>query len=123
MAPKKKYETPDELRRVVYAYFDKCRNSGVFPDYAGMKIAIGIKSEETIKEYCKDPEFKEVFDEAKLGRESYLVRTMTSDNKRAQGCMNALKQPINGGYSDKMLDNGPQKIVIEWSGIGENAYK
>jgi hypothetical protein len=48
---------------------------------------------------------------------------MTKSNKLAQGCLNALKQEANGGYTDKPVDNGERKLVIELKGIGENAYK
>lgn len=119
----RKYETPDDLRAAVEAYFKKTESRGEFPDYAGMKLFIGIRSEETIKKYCEIDGFKDVFDDAKLRRESFLVRRMTNNNKLAQGCMNALKQEINGGYSDKPADNGDRKLVIELKGIGENAYK
>ncbi len=119
----KKYATADELRKAVELYFAKTEGRGEFPDYAGMKIFLGIKSESTIKSYCQIPEYADVFDEAKLRRESYLVRLMTKDNKRAQGCLNALKQEVNGGYTDRPVENTERKLVIELKGIGENAYK
>jgi len=88
-----------------------------------MKLAIGIKDDATINEMCKNPDFKDIFDWAKLRRESFLVRTMSRDNKRAQGCYNALKQSQNGGYVDKPVDTGERKIIIDLAGVGENAYK
>ena len=122
MARRKTYETVEALEKAVNAYFLKNEEAGEFPDYAGMLIHLGIK-EATVKNYCKDPEYDSVFEEAKLRRESFLVRRMTKDNKLAQGCLNALKQPINGGYTDRPVESGERKIVIELSGIGEGAYK
>ena len=123
MARKKTYETAAALRKVVDQYFTECEAAGEFPDYAGMKIAIGLRCEQTIARYCEDPEYNEIFEEAKLRRESFLVRRMTKDNKLAQGCLNALKQPMNGGYTDRPIDTGERKLVIELKGVGENAFK
>lgn len=122
MARPKTYKTAAELKMAVDAYFLENEEKGEFPDYAGMLIYLGIK-EKTVKTYSQDEDYKEVFEEAQLRRESYLVRRMTKDNKLAQGCLNALKQPINGGYTDRPIDSGERKIVIELSGIGEGAYK
>lgn len=119
----KTYNSADELWPVVLGYFTEVERKDLLPDYAGMKLAIGIKDDKKIAEMCKDPEIREIFEWAKLRRESFLVRTMSKDNKRAQGCFNALKQVVNGGYTDKPLENGERKLVIELSGIGENAYK
>lgn len=120
----RKYNSPDELRAVVDEYFKRAVNANIFPDYAGMKIFIGLKDERTVKKYRdEDPEYDEIFEEAKLRRESFLVRRMTANNKLAQGCLNALKQEINGGYTDKPVESGERKLVIELKGIGQNAYK
>lgn len=117
------YETADELWVAVANYFNDLERRDLLPDYAGMKLAIGIKDDATINEMCKNPDFKDIFDWAKLRRESFLVRTMSRDNKRAQGCYNALKQSQNGGYVDKPVDTGERKIIIDLAGVGENAYK
>lgn len=117
------YANADELWPVVLNYFSEVEKRNDLPDYAGMKLAIGIKSEKVIQKMCEDPEIKDIFDWAKLRRESFLVRTMSRDNKRAQGCYNALKQEANGGYADKPVDNGERKIIVDLAGVGENAYK
>jgi hypothetical protein len=123
MAESKRYETAEALQEAVSRYFIKTEGAGEFPDYAGMKLYLGLYSEAEVKSYCEDPAFKDVFEKAKLRRESFLVRQMTKSNKLAQGCLNALKQEANGGYTDKPVDNGERKLVIELKGIGENAYK
>ena len=49
---------------------------------------------------------------------------MTSDNKAVQGCLNALKQPLNGGYSDRPREGGEIRLTINLSGVGgEEAFK
>ena len=55
---------------------------------------------------------------AQLHREAYLLERMVSDNKLAQGSLNALKQPENGGYVDRPVDNGESKVTINLIGVG-----
>lgn len=62
--------------------------------------------------------FREVLDEAAARRESYLVRIMVTDNKRAQGCLNALKQKENGGYTDRPVENTEKTLNIKLVGVG-----
>ena len=49
------------------------------------------------------------------------VERMVSDNKLAQGCLNALKQPENGGYVDRPVDSGEQKVTLVIGGVGGEA--
>lgn len=119
----KEYKSAEELKIWIDEYFRKMERAQEFPDYAGMKLFIGVKKDETIQKLCEDPDYADVFEEAKLRRESFLVRTMARDNKRAQGCLNALKQPINGGYNEKPVDSGERKLKIIIDGVGENATK
>lgn len=127
---RKKTYTPDELRQKVDEYFAKCDGEGVFADWAGMKVFLGVNDDRTYEEWQKGDsdeakEYREILSEAAAKRESWLVRVMTSDNKRAQGCLNALKQPQNGGYIDRPQDNGGEiKLTINLAGVGgENAFK
>lgn len=127
---KRTYENADELRAAVDAYFDDCEAQGVFPDWAGLKLHLGPADDRTYEEWQKgDSDFakecREIFAKAAAKRESWLVRVMTSDNKRAQGCLNALKQPQNGGYIDRPQDNGGEiKVTLNLAGVGgESAFK
>ena len=120
--PKKRFETPEDLRKAVEAYIETCEAEGIFPDYAGMRLALGI-AERTLNKYTQGNSadaqaYADALEYAKDKRESWLVRKMTSDNKAAQGCLNALKQPINGGYVDKPADNGEKTLNINVTGIG-----
>ena len=60
-----------------------------------------------------------------MRRTSWLSRHMVADNKKTNGCMNALKQEENGGYMDKPADNGEKVLRIKVDGIGGgmNAFK
>lgn len=120
--PKPLYESPDALRKKIEEYFKETSDKGEFPDYAGMRLYLRM-SETTIKKYQEEghdnyEEYRAIFDEARDRRESFLVRRMTKDNKLAQGCLNALKQPANGGYIDRQQDNGGKmEITLKVAGL------
>ncbi len=116
--PKKMY-TPEELQAKVDEFFDKCEQDGTPPLLPQMLLYLGIRSRNTVINWCKDdPAYQEVFDYAQLHREGYLLGRMVSDNKLAQGCLNALKQVENGGYLDRPADSGESKVTINLVGVG-----
>lgn len=116
--PKKMY-TPEELQAKVDEFFDKCEHDGTPPLLPQMLLYLGIRSRNTVINWCKDdPAYQEVFDYAQLHREGYLLGRMVSDNKLAQGCLNALKQVENGGYLDRPADSGESKVTINLVGVG-----
>lgn len=120
--PKPLYESPDALRKKIDEYFTIMEEKNEFPDLAGMRLYLRM-SEATMKKYQEEnhensEEYREIFNEAKDRRESFLVRRMTRDNKLAQGCLNALKQPANGGYIDKPQDQGGKmEITLKVAGL------
>ena len=121
----RKYKDAVEMRAAVEKYIADCEEKGVFPDEAGMILALGLKKR-MIEHYCSETEnpdggwqdYKDIFEDAKLEREHFLVQRMTSDNKAAQGCLNALKQPANGGYIDRPPDTGKVELTIKVAGVG-----
>lgn len=116
--PKKMY-TPEELQKKVDEFLDECKRDGKPPLLPQMLLYLGIKSKTTVANWCKsDPAYQEVFDYAQLNREGYLLERMVSDNKLAQGCLNALKQMENGGYVDRPVDSGESKVTINLVGVG-----
>ena len=122
------YDTPTKLQSAIDKYFDLVLRKDVLPDEAGMLLYLGLRKRD-FDYYCSDENpdherYIDILEEAQLRRESYLSRVMSSDNKRAQGCMNALKQEKNGGYGDKP-DKGAKKLEIVVSGIpgGTDAFK
>ena len=121
--------TPEELGRGVDAYFAQCEAEGVFPDWAGLKLFLGVFDDLCYEQLQQGDSreaaaCREILAKAAARRESWLIRKMTSDNKAVQGCLNALKQPLNGGYSDRPREGGEIRLTINLSGVGgEEAFK
>ena len=108
---KRKFETPEDLAVAVEEYFDKCEAEDVFPDEAGMRIFLNA-GYSTYYKWLKIPEYQEIFQRAQERRESFLVRRMVGEPKLAQGCLNALKQPKNGGYTDGRPEKGTGEVKV-----------
>lgn len=128
--PKRKYQSAYDFESAVDKYMNRCKADNVFPDLAGMRLYLGV-SQQTIDRYCNenpDPEegerFKKIMDKAKDERQSWLERYMVSNPKTAAGCMNALKQPHNGGYFDRPVDTSEKTLTIIVNNVGgEQAFK
>lgn len=120
--PRPEYNQPKLLRAAVDRYFDDCEEAKVFPDFAGMKQELQLRNSDierlTDEKNPRAQEYRDIFDEAKDRRESWLVRKMASDPKAANGCMNALKQEANGGYMDKAGSSGEVTLKIKSDGVG-----
>lgn len=123
--PKPGYGTPELLQEAVDKYFLDCENNGdTFPDYAGMCVFLGLTKKRLEDIGNSSDEYLEILETAKLKREMWLSRKMAEDNKKAQGCMNNLKQPQNGGYIDRPIENKTSEIKINLVGVGgESAFK
>ncbi len=106
----------EELRGQVQDYIAQCAEAELFPDYAGMRIFLGLSREE-LEKISEDKDCKSVLDYAADCRESWLVRRMTQDNKVTTGCINALRQSENGGYTDKPQTE--KRLLIQFSGSME----
>lgn len=123
--PKRKY-SPEELRAKVEEFLAECERKNTPPLLPQMLLYLGI-GRSTMDRWCnpKDcdqaDEYAEVFEFAQLNREGYLLARMVSDNKLAQGCLNALKQKENGGYTDRPVDSGETKVTINLMGVGGEA--
>jgi len=126
-------ETLEDFKAAVMKYHKECEEAndgqGIFPDEAGLRLSLGLKKAQLKALTDGDSEFaqglRDILEEAQDMRESWLARKMTSDNKRAIGCLNALKQPGNGGYIDKAVDTGEKTLTINVTGIkgGAQAFK
>jgi hypothetical protein len=110
------YSDYREFRKKVDEYFVQCEEDGVFPDEKGMFIHLNIFEEDL--DALIDPEneyaneYLRILKLARYRRESWLSRNMVRDNKMANGCMNALKQEQNGGYTDRPAAGKQQKVQI-----------
>ena len=112
----------ETLTNKIEEYFQICQEDNIFPDEAGMIIFLDISSK-TYERYAKDEELSEPIARARDRRESWLVRRMTGEPKLAQGCLNALKQPKNGGYVDRATDSEGKELTINLVGVGAEAFK
>lgn len=111
----------------VEAWIEEQKEKNEFPSEPGLKLALkkaGV-GERMLKKYLSETEnpesfreYRDVFEYAKLEREEWLVTHMVKDNKLAQGCLNALKQPANGGYIDRPVETGKVELTIKVAGIG-----
>ena len=131
----RKYDTPEDMKRQVDRYHAEREEKGEFPTFAGLLRYIGI-SKRTYYRYMNteepDPEmseedrkgFRKVFEDAQLRREDWLEKQMVSEARLANGCMNSLKQPQNGGFKDRFEGEIDTKITVNFTGVGgENAFK
>ena len=91
-------------------YFTECRDADVFPDEAGMILSLGLNKKK-FKAYEDDEMYAEYLDEFVLRRESWLSRRSVESRSAANGCLNALKQVKNGGWTDKAPDPVKEKKV------------
>ena len=112
--------TAAKLKKLIDSYFDRCEAQGVFPDSAGLRVFLSLTGEE-IRTLTENAEIARIFSFARDRRESILLRTMLSDSKMTSACMNALKQPENGGYNEK--DSGAKSLTVIMDGVGEGAFK
>lgn len=125
---KRKYLSAYDFEAAVDKYIKECKENGDFPDLAGMRLYLGV-SRTTIERYCEGDDeeaarYRAIMDKAKDERESYLVRYMVANPKSANGCMNALKQAVNGGYTDRPVDNSERSLTINVINVGgEAAFK
>lgn len=130
--PKPRYAEPEDLERAINDYFDQCEADGVFPDEAGMRVFLNL-SKSRLDALASPPstdiqddiqrennnnykKYREVLARARDRRESWLARTATSTPKLAQGCLNALKQPSNGGWIDKNAGEQGASVNITFVG-------
>lgn len=110
--------TPEEFEKKVRYYFKDCEETrGVFPDESGMLNFLDIEDDE-YDELKKTPGYDKTIRWAKRRRTSWLERQMVVNNKAAMGCMNALKQEKNGGYSDRgQQQNTERKLIVKLEGM------
>ena len=116
------------FRKKVDEYFADCDQKGIFPDEKGMYVFMDIFEEDLdpllSSENKNASEYIRVLKRAQYRRESWLARNMVADNKKASGCMNALKQEQNGGYRDRAEANKTKRVqVIMPDGMTMDLFK
>ena len=131
----KKVGTPEDMKRNVDRYFADREEKGEFATFAGMLQFLGISKrtyyrlinedngDETLTEEERKA-YRKIFEDAQLRREDFLEKRMVTDPRAANGCMNSLKQPQNGGFKDRFEGEIDAKITVNVVGVGgENAFK
>jgi len=93
------------------------KNSGVFPDEAGMRIQLGL-THSAYQEYKEDPAYEAVFDWAQDMRECWAARRLANDPKSFSTYMAILKQPGNGGWTDKKMETKDDTLHVKADGVG-----
>lgn len=121
--------SPDSLKKQIDGYFTNLPD-GVFPDYAGMLLEVGLFPDE-VQDLCnvevnkRAQEYRRVFQYAELKRESWLARIAASDSRLAAGAFNLLKQEKNGGYTTASAPNkgNTLRVVVDKLPGGTDALK
>lgn len=120
---KKEIKTSDDLQTLINEYFAMCEagggedGNGVLPDEGAMLLYIKERTGIKPRDVLANEAFEDVLYETMLRRRSWLERKMV-DTKYSNGCMNALKQPQNGGFTDRPQDTGDVKLKVNLAGIG-----
>lgn len=117
-------ETAEKLEARVSSYFDDRAEKGMFPTESGMLLYLGLDGDK-LRRYLEDKDYQPVWERAKMRRMDWLENRMVTEQKSANGCMNALKQEKNGGYADKSAapEKKTKRFSINWSGVGKDAAK
>lgn len=123
------YSDPNFLKQKIDEYFNECEAKNEFADAAGMRRYLKLTKRQ-VSELCDEEnnpnaeKYIQIFEEAQDRRESWLMRRMVAEPKSANGCMNALKQKDNGGYTDRPAPSvGDNTIKVIVQGGGENLFK
>ena len=97
--------TLSELKREIDRYFKECEAEGVFPDEAGMALHLGIERG-TLEKWLGDegPQrsgFRRAIRDARLRRESVLVRGIYASDRSTSGKIFLSRQGSAGALSEK----------------------
>lgn len=104
--------TIEEFDKRIKYYFKDCEETrNVFPDESGMLNFLDIADEE-YEALGATPGYDKIIRWARRRRTSWLERHMVESNRAANGCMNALKQSKNGGYSDRPMERKDRKLIV-----------
>lgn len=119
IARPRKYNTADDLDRAIKDYFSKCLADNKAPKWCDMLNSLNI-SQDLIQDYQSKteiyPGFSEVIKRA-VNEHSSFWQQYALDHPNSQTfCIFMLKQPYNGGLSDKQEINQDVKIQLQING-------
>lgn len=123
------YNKPYELENKILEYEADCEAKHIFAGEGGMMIYCKL-TKRMVDAMCSEDnplheEYQDIFERAMYRRQSALERRMVTEPKAAIGCMNALKQKANGGYTDKaQTEQTQQSLTINIAGgYGAELFK
>lgn len=112
--------TAKELEAKIDGYFAECDEKGRFPTESGMLLFLGLVGKKR-EDYLSRAKYQDVWQAARDRRIDWLENQMVTNPRCAQGCMNALKQEKNGGYTDRNVTGGKgtnKELKINLTGVG-----
>ncbi|NLB29739.1 MAG: hypothetical protein GX823_05890 [Clostridiales bacterium] len=109
--------TLNELKQGIDRYFNECEAAGVFPDEAGMALFLGIERG-ALEKWLVDERpyragFRRAIRDARLRRESVLVRGIYASDKSTTGKIFLSRQGFAGALSDKAEGGRSKDISVE----------
>ena len=96
--------SPEEFELKSSQYFAECRNDLRRPTIAGLALALGFSSRQSMHDYKKDPDYAHAMGRAYLYIEDYVTDAMLDKDRATTGHIFYLKSVF--GYEDKhVIDN------------------
>jgi len=108
------YETPEELKRCVDAYFASCVTNDEIskpPTMSGLALALGFKSRTSLVDYANRDEYSEIIETARLMVEVSLEESLVS-GMPAAGLIFNLKN--NFSWKDKTEQTVSHNGLGDW---------
>ena len=104
------------FQKKINDYFLNCELDGIYPDEAGLILHLELDKEtyENFKNNRKGTPagYMRCLEDARLRRESILVRDIYSNEKSSTGKIFLARQPGNGGLCDKAAQ-ASEKTTVE----------
>lgn len=93
----RKYETPEDMQKIIDEYFNECRENGKYPTVSMLAYRLNMGRQDLINyENCIDLDtLKNCSDEMR---------------KRFMDTVKKAKQYIEGGYEDRLINDGRTPI-------------
>lgn len=101
-------------------------------EFINSDIVYGLYEDDESVEEITAPELEEAMRaeenaaavaKLRMIREDHYLKVMDREPKATTGAIFALKQPKNGGYSDKQEVSTKKELTIKWEGVGADAGK
>ena len=99
-----------EFRQIIDEYFSECERLEIFPDEAGMALRLGLERGQIDTLLASTDRrragYRRAILDARLRRESVLVRGIYASEKSTSGKIFLSRQGSAGGLSDKNASGG-----------------